>query len=255
MTSTRSASASERGSGGHSSESIKLRSMTYSGGWCRAALVASSLAAGPLGGLARAEAPPGAIDGRGRVALSVENLVGVSYASSDYPVSAETTKTERVASRDVAILGYDPAGRWVNAYSFPRLAVDLFTGGHLTAGAAVAVFHTTRPVSTTGLLFAPRGGFLWRLGPRVSLWPRVGLDFIHASSSAGPEVARDTMNQLAVGLDASVAIVLTPSTALMVGPSANFGIHGTRTEQVDTPIATSARDVDLGIRGGLSIVL
>jgi hypothetical protein len=207
---------------------------------------------------------PGWADGT-RVAISAENLFGLSYVSAEAAPSsaAGSDGGGRLSWLDVSLFG-DQIGRTVTPYALPRLAIDALVAARWTAGGAVTFFRTRQSAgpgqddSLTSLVLAPRVGCVARLSPRLSLWPRLGVTYARTwgysylySMSRGVETNADIASVFAVGVEAPLALTLATRAAVTFGPAVNVGIAGRRVHEDGVPPGASPHPLDVELRAGL----
>jgi hypothetical protein len=203
----------------------------------------------------------------GRVAISAERLFGFSYSSETQSMNG--VELEKTTATSVSALG-NPLGSLASFFSFPRLAVDAFVAPGLSVGAAVSVFHlslSSTPTggmsfdqSVTGFVLAPRVGYAVRVSPAFSIWPRVGVSFIYAStdsSSQGVNQGTSTTSMLAATFEAPLAFTVASRVVILFGPTFDLGLTGSnKNEPVGGPSTTTdTKDTEFGIQAGLLVLL
>jgi hypothetical protein len=193
----------------------------------------------------RARAQDAEFGDLGHVAISAERLFGYVHTSETTTVAGVDTSR----SNDSFSLFSNPFGGIATGYGWPRLAVDVFAARGLSVGAAAGFFHvSTNNTSLNGFLLAPRIGYATNLGGRAFFWPRGGMTYAHASSSAGSGALTSTGSVFALTLEAPLAIVATPHVAFLVGPTFDLGLSGSTTTggaKVDS------KTTDFGVQAGL----
>jgi hypothetical protein len=194
----------------------------------------------------------------GHVALSVDRLFGYSHSSEQQSVGGMTQTT----TSDNFTLLSNPHGAEVGAYTFPRLALDGFVGPGVSLGGALSFFHSSSsPQTSTGFVLAPRVGFVARLAPTVSLWPRGGITFITTSTDTKVGTMAITSasgNLLAFTIEAPLAFNLSRWAAVLVGPTIDVGLSGSNKTTPALGGATTTTDnkvTEFGLQAGLALVL
>jgi hypothetical protein len=184
----------------------------------------------------------------GHLALSIERMTGLTHSSQTFGgVGGDTT-----SSLDAFTLLGNAVGS-STAYGWPRLALDIFVVNHLSVGAAASFFVVSPSTgSLTGVLLAARVGYAATLASRVGIWPRVGFSYERTSADSNVGLERNLATSfLALSLDVPVAIFLAPRIGLLVGPTIDLGLGGSRastTGAVTTSV--SARATEYGFNAG-----
>lgn len=132
----------------------------------------------------------------------------------------------------------------------PRVAADVVLREVVTVGGAVGFFSstgtrdlTTSPSATTardpersGLLLAPRVGFLHALGPHLALWLRAGVAYASTTVKQIDETAALITREvwhLNASLDPALVWSPTGHLGFLLNPFTDVGLAGRRRVSVD----------------------
>ena len=133
----------------------------------------------------------GGPDAVGTIILSVDRLFGVVSGTQTEEVSEQGFKSETtVTSTEVSLLGRGPATVGALFFSTLRLALDFLISDGLTLGGGIGFASVSQEVESevtfdggsdtttddgptvSGLVFAPRIGYLAVFNETVGIWPR-----------------------------------------------------------------------------------
>lgn len=184
----------------------------------------------------------------GRFALSAERLFGYVHTSETISQGGVST----TQSADTFTLLTNPVGLISSGYAWPRIGFDAFIARNISLGGSVGYFNVSPSSgSLSGFVFAPRVGYTAHIGPRVSIWPRGGFTFEQATSS--DNAGNSTKQSLfALTLEAPLAIWMGPRFAIMVGPTLDLGLTGSRSSG---GLSIDDTFTDFGIQAGLFVLL
>jgi hypothetical protein len=230
-----------------------------------------SLIALLVAGTAEAQTPTTSFGDPGHFAISGERMFGYVHTTQTQSVTGagDTTTT----TNTVSLLG-SPISAAVSIYTYPRVAFDAFVAPGVSLGAAVTYFHvseslsqagstTSGDASLSGLLLAPRIGFAPRLSPVVSLWLRAGITYADISTDStfnGTNQGNVSSHVFAATIEAPLAVTLVPRVLLLIGPTADIGLSGTRKSTPPAIVGASStsqdiKETDIGFQVGLAIFL
>jgi|SoiMethySBSTD1v2_1073268.scaffolds.fasta_scaffold05132_15 hypothetical protein len=201
----------------------------------------------------RASAQEPSFGEAGHVAISAERLFGYVHASRTQTVGG----TETTASQDYFTLLTNPVGA-VSGYGWPRIGIDAFVAGGFSVGGALGFFYLSDQDedSSTGFLLAPRIGFAVPVGPRVSIWPRVGVTYWHISSNPSGSDTDTSSSAVAVTIEVPVTILVAPRVGFTIGPTVDIGVGGSASASVGgASISADQRYTDIGGHAGLLLFL
>lgn len=160
----------------------------------------------------------------GHVALSGERLFGYVHAKQ----TEEVGNVDISDSSDSFSLLSSPLGGLGSGYTWPRIGADVFVARSFSVGLAASFFTYSQNDNTlSGFAFAPRVGYAALLTSRLALWPRLGVTYQQFSDNpaVGPTL---TQSAFALTLEAPLTILLAPRVAILVGPSLDYGLTGSR---------------------------
>jgi hypothetical protein len=201
----------------------------------------------------RASAQEPSFGEAGHVAISAERLFGYVHASRTQTVGG----TETTASQDYFTLLTNPAGV-ASGYGWPRIGIDAFVAGGFSVGGALGFFYLSDQDedSSTGFLLAPRIGFAVPAGPRVSIWPRVGVTYWNISSNPGGTSTDTSSSAFAVTIEVPVTFLLAPRVGFTIGPTVDIGVGGSASASTGgASISADQRYTDFGGHAGLLLFL
>jgi hypothetical protein len=133
--------------------------------------------------------------------------------------------------------------------------------GRLTAGAAAGYSHVTTSVTFTPgstassweLVLAPRVGYAAPLGRRVSLWPRLGLTYVHGvlEDLGLPGVVgyNPIGTVYALTIEVPVVVIVTSHVFVDLGPTSDQGLGG-RATTITFPVLYP-KQRDIGVQAAL----
>jgi len=190
---------------------------------------------------AAAPAGPAGFGDPGQVVISAERLFGFTYTHQSFGSGpAATAQTFTLLS--------DPFGSGVSAYGWPRVGFDYFVAKSFSAGGSISFFRSSAGSQTqTGFELAPRVGYGMMVGPWLGVWARAGVTYTHTSGNGR------TLQYLAVGVEPTLAFVVSPRFMLLFGPTADIGLSGSL--KVGTAASQSAKLTDIGAYFGFAFLL
>jgi hypothetical protein len=202
------------------------------------------------------------------LALSIERAFGLDYISATE--SSSGLDLQKTSATNVSLFGA-PATGAPSAFSFPRVAFDLFVVRDFSFGLGVGVVHGSSTVtptgsipsdrSFTGLVAVPRVGYARQLTPYITLWPRAGISVIYVKSDVnngfGYGTAQMPTHFVAATIEVPVLFTLIPHVAVTLGPTLDITFNGSTTVPPLTGgVQTYAERVtELGIQAGLLVYL
>jgi hypothetical protein len=181
---------------------------------------------------------------------------GVSYAGP-LGVSFQSAKQEALAPG-----GPTAEAKTTTLWLAP--SADVFVTDHLSVGGLVEVSHTfgrTRDAAgqevalpgATSLSVVPRVGFYVPIGDRFGVWPRLGLGYVRAESSAfaaaGGAPVRETFQAMLLEADLALVYRFDETFFLRAGPSVSLTLGGRREQE--TGGAQAAGDATALAFGGV----
>ena len=198
-----------------------------------------------------------ALGDAGHVALSVERLFGYSHISSTRTTAGvDSTETANI----ISFLGNAGA----ISYSLPRVGGDVFVAPNFSLGLAGVVIQEwasgggSSDVSATIFQVEPRLGYLLRAAPTVAVWPRVGLTYVHSSSTSTSTTTNQkttlTGSLTAVTIEAPIAIRLWPRVAALIVPFGDIGVSGSN-ELGLFGSNVDVKETEFGVQMGILIFL
>ncbi|MBI5607319.1 MAG: hypothetical protein HY902_00395 [Deltaproteobacteria bacterium] len=225
-----------------------------------------ALAAGLCCLLAASGATPALAEpfGVGGVLFSGERMIGIGQTTSVITATNGST-TYRESNLHVGTWGASDS--WA---LLPRLGLDFAVSGRWTAGAgfgfarssgtaeklngATTSSHDTGVV--TGILFAPRVGYLMGFGERVSIWWRGGVSYYSLDVTSAGGKAELAESQLAVTVDPQLLLSANRVFALAIGVVADVPLFGTTdlvstSNSVKTTTSTDTTNRFVGVTLGL----
>jgi hypothetical protein len=176
------------------------------------------------------------------------------------------------SSFSIALMNNGPFGVFASFYNLPRVGLDWVPIRHLTLGGAAWFYadlqasesqspaksslstSVDRPkVTYWGV--APRVGYIIALGDKVSLWPRLGVEYHNVSTS---DVGSGSGSITQFALEAEAMFVVSPwdHFGFQVGPTADIPFTGSQTVNATSGGTTSSVKVDssmlqLGVSAGM----
>ena len=238
-------------------------------GWCALALI---LGFGARAGAQTPEEPAGAptVGDPGHWAISLERMFGFDYAKATLSMGGMDEQTTSATSFS---LFTNPVAAVLSSFSFPRAGVDAFVGPGVSLGAALGVFYgsesntptggTSVSESFTGVVAMPRVGYVARLSPSISFWPRAGVSIIYisvspSSSAAYTTTQTETSHLIAGTLEAPLVFTIAPRVAFTFGPTFDMTFSGGRsltTSGSGTSSTVDEKVMEIGAQAGLVVTL
>lgn len=233
------------------------------------------------------EAPGAALFGdRGQLVLGADRLVPlVGYTTQSVTASQGdvTTKVTDSGTSVALLFGREPT--LGSAHTVPRVAVDFTVARGLTLGTAFAFAfglggdHTeerassvaptttreSRAPQSTLIGFAPRVGYVIRLGGSFAFWPRAGLAFYSVSSKSEEtsnlgvvSTTRVTDTLFSLDLDPQLVWLPLPHVLIHAGPLVNVPLNGSHETSFSQAAETKTRSDELsvfhlGVSAGLGV--
>jgi opacity protein-like surface antigen len=168
----------------------------------------------------------------------------------------------------IALMNNGPFQVFASFYNLPRLGFDWLPVQNLTLGGA-AWFYTDLQASesvapaggssksgdqpkVTYWGVAPRVGYIFPMGDKLSLWPRAGVEYHNVSSS---DVGNGSGSITQFAFEAEAMLVISPWNhfGFMVGPTVDVPITGEQTTAGNTGgMPTSTRVDSAMFQVGLS---
>jgi hypothetical protein len=206
-------------------------------------LLGAALSALTLAGSASAEEGQGThrFGERGFIISADRLLPLLSYQSVTTTPPGGPSETQSRTS--IALMNNGPYGVFDSFYNLPRLGFDWLPIDNLTLGGAAwfyADLQASDSVSTSGVSkstdipkvtywgIAPRVGYIIRLGDKLSLWPRAGIEYHNVSSS---DVGAGSTSVTQFAIEAEAMLVISPWNhfGFMVGPTLDAPLSGEQT--------------------------
>jgi hypothetical protein len=204
------------------------------------------------------------------IALSVERAMGIQMWSG----SATPPNAPQAVEASGTVVGflvgtYENNAQYitVNPSSVPRVAIDGFPVKGFSMGGSLGYIHISGKVkaylpgqadqnteTTSGIVAAPRVGYLAMFSPHVGIWPRLGVTY--ASINVEPEQAPGTkVSVTQVNIEGNLVISPASHVAFSLGLVYDAGASGTYTAPAAGPVGTTA-DTDFklssyGLTAGL----
>jgi hypothetical protein len=201
----------------------------------------------------------------GHWSLSVDRLFGVDYVRSTPSMNGIDGTT--TTSTNLSLFG-NPAAGASTAFSFPRVAFDMFVGPGVSVGTGVSLFHVSESgfdgvsgdtQSLFGFVLAPRVGYVARLTPGVAFWPRAGITFLYATNDLSGSSLALTLSSYAIAatVEAPFAFNLTPHVAITFGPTFDLTLasKSTASQSGSPDVSTDQHILEVGAQAGLTIAL
>jgi hypothetical protein len=229
---------------------------------------AEAPATGPLEAPAKAPmAAPAAAAAFGEAwhyAISLERAVGydhVSRTQGSYGSTSGTVNATSTTASNFSLFGVPNTGA-LAAFSFPRVAFDLFVPSHFSVGIGLGALYGSSSVTESvgdtttliGLLAAPRVGYALNLATDITLWARGGISVVYSKVETGDRSGRQPTSSRLVAATIELPIVFTvlPRLALTAGPTLDITFNG-RGGSPD--LRYDQHVTELGIQGGVLIHL
>jgi hypothetical protein len=199
-------------------------------------------------------------------AISLERAVGydhVSLTQGSYGQNSGTVNGKSTTASNFSLFGVPNTGA-LAAFSFPRVAFDLFVPPHFSVGIGLGALYGSSSVtesgigtttrSFTGLLAAPRVGYALNLATDITLWARGGISVVYSKVETGGRSAMQPTSSRLVAATIELPIVFTvlPRLALTAGPTLDITFSG----RGGSPgLSYDEHVTELGIQGGVLIHL
>ncbi len=199
--------------------------------------VGVAIAALVLGSSARARAEEGQGEHRfgspGFIVSADRLLPLISYQSSETSQNGASNTQSRLS---IALMNNAPFEAYATFYNLPRLAFDWLPVDNLTIGGAAWLYADLQATDKSGSTstdqpkltywgVAPRVGYVFRMGDKVSLWPRAGIEYNNVTSNDS------SVSVWALAVDLEAMLVISPWNhfGFTVGPTADIPIAGKQT--------------------------
>jgi hypothetical protein len=196
-------------------------------------------------------------------AISLERAVGydhVSLTQSSYGQNSVTEPSNSTTASNFSLFSVPNTGA-LAAFSFPRVAFDLFVAPNFSVGIGLGALHgsssatpsglDTTTHSFTGLLAAPRVGYALNLATDITLWARGGISVVYSKVETGDFYNTGPVSSrlLAATIELPVVFTVLPRLALTAGPTLDITFSGHGERPGDEHVT------ELGIQGGVLIHL
>ncbi len=237
-------------------------------GWCALAVVIGFSAR------AGAQAPEEPTDGptpaptvgdAGHWAISLDRVFGFDYTKETASMNGMDAQTNSTTS--FSLFGSPPLLA-SSVFSFPRAGVDLFVAPGLSVGAGLGITHgsedqtptgsTTINVSFTGVMVAPRIGYVAHLAPSISFWPRAGVSIYYITLDSSSSGLNETLHFVAATAEAPLVFTIAPRVAFTFGPTFDMTFSsGVSVNQAGYTGSASAdaKVLEIGVQAGLVVTL
>jgi hypothetical protein len=238
-------------------------------------LLATAVASCLFGISSEAAAGPLDFDRDSFFIVSAERMFGVGFSSTKSEVpEGNQTRTTTDSTTGVGLLA--PAS--TNPYNTPLLGLHYSVIPALTVGASLGLTRVSTKTTvetngkkeetegdpTTGIIFAPRVGYILGFSNSFYLWARGGITYFQASSSGenstGTQTTKteSTVSALAFSLDPMFVVTPVNRFGFMFGPVLDLGLSGKSKTETTTTIGstsnTETRETDRKINNfGLQI--
>jgi len=203
--------------------------------------------------------------------VSADRLLPLlSYQSIKTTQSDGSSDTQ--SSFSIALMNNGPFGVFASFYNLPRLGLDWVPIRNLTLGGAAWFYADLQAsdsktpahsnVSTTNDRpkvtywgVAPRVGYIFALGDKLSLWPRLGVEYHNVSTS---DVGSGSGSITQFALEAEAMFVVSPWNhfGFQFGPTADIPFTGSQTISATVAGTTTSIKVDssmfqIGVSAGM----
>lgn len=204
----------------------------------------------------------------GVLVLGVERLYGLvaSTTSLEGDTLGMTTEID-ISTTRFTLLGTTEAD---SPHAMPRLALDYFVAGNISAGLAFSygtvsgeaetrqevgmttVTSTSDTPDLNLLTLHLRAGYLLMFGDMLGLWPKLGFAYFTGTQDTG-NGGEDSLDGFALNLDGAVVLALAPHFGLSFAVFADLGLGGNAETELAAGMAvdTDATITDFGLMGGL----
>jgi len=202
----------------------------------------------------------------GHWAISLDRAFGFDYLKETSSMNGVDTQTASMTS--FSLFGSPPLLA-STVFSFPRAGVDVFVAPGLSVGAGLGVMHgsedrtptggTPTNISFTGVLAAPRIGYVARLAPSISFWPRAGVTIYYVTLDNSPSGLSETLHFFAGTVEAPFVFTIAPRVALTFGPTFDMtfssGVSVNQPSSYGGTTGAVAKVMEVGAQAGLVITL
>jgi hypothetical protein len=220
-------------------------------------------AAAPADAQAAAVAAPAAVAAFGEAwhyVISLERALGYDHISQTQSFYGQDSRT---TSTNFSLFG-PPAGA-LAAFSFPRVALDLFVASNFSVGIGLGLLHgstsvtpsggTSTEQSFIGVLAAPRVGYTLNLAPDIALWARGGVSVVYLKvDPAGAYISGSAASHLvAATIELPFVFTVLPRIALVAGPTLDITFDGHLSRPALGDGGVPSYDVsvtEIGLQGG-----
>ncbi|MCS6898749.1 MAG: hypothetical protein RMJ98_04990 [Myxococcales bacterium] len=209
------------------------------------------------------EAAAGPLDfDRGNFLIATgERMFGFGLTSTTTEISVGN-QISRTTQSDTGIGLLVPAGG--NAANTPTLGLHYAVIPALTLGASLGLTRTSSKVTTevggksetkegdptTGILLAPRVGYIFFFSEAFYLWARGGVSYYQTSTSkeetAGTQTTKTSQSTSATMLSLDPMFVFTPVArfGFMFGPVLDYGVSGKNKVETTVGSTTNTQELD-----------
>ena len=205
-------------------------------------------------------------------AISLERAIGydhVSLTQGSYGQDSGTVNGKSTTASNFSLFGVPNTGA-LAAFSFPRVAFDLFVAPNFSVGIGLGALHgsssgagtvgDTMTHSFTGLLAAPRVGYALNLATDITLWARGGVSVVYARVNPGAEYANGpaSIHLVAATIELPVVFTVLPRLALTAGPTLDITFNGKASQAgfgYNSGSSVDQHVTEIGIQGGVLIYL
>lgn len=224
-------------------------------------LLATAVASCLFGISSEAAAGPLDFDRDSFFIVSGERMFGVGVSSTKSEVTqGGQTSTTTNSTTGVGLLA--PAS--TNPYNTPLLGLHYSVIPALTLGASLGLTRVSTKTTTeaggtktevegdptTGILFAPRVGYILGFSNSFYLWARGGITYYQASSSGetgtGAQLTKTESSTSALAFSLDPMFVVTPVNrfGFMFGPVLDLGLSGKIKTESTTGTTTTTNEID-----------
>lgn len=215
---------------------------------------------------------------RGQFVVSGDRLFGVVRGHTQETNGNEQTVTNYTG---VSLLA-SPLSQVASHFASPRIAFDYLPINGLTLGLSAGYFNVALGLrdsfqgrsmsidgpSVSGFMLVPRVGYAYMLTRSVGIWPRAGLTYLHVSETLsnsalnGTSTLKVSLNELALTLEAALALVPIEHVGFWIGPVLDVGLSGNQTQTQPSPAVggspsneTKTRTTEYGLQAGIFVYL
>jgi hypothetical protein len=187
--------------------------------------------------------------------ISLERALGYDHISQTQSFYGQDS---RMTSTNLTLFG--PPSGTLDAFSFPRVAFDLFVASNFSVGMGVGLLHGSTTVTPSGgnateqtfigVLAAPRVGYALNLAADVTLWAHAGVSVVY--SKIDPFAAyfsgSASSHLVAATIELPFVFNVLPRVALAAGPTLDITFNGSLSRP---GVASYDQSVtEIGIQGG-----